>query len=240
MVDLTNIGQNILSTGSTVGATVLVVLIICLFLVPLFIGIIILVYLSQFKHKIQIREKTEGNTDRVFDEKKFRVVRRHGQDPQIQVLSGFKYHPYPPSAFIDVREKNGKMFVVAYRDKEGRLEYVNVNNNINATEYEIDQDFYFRREKRAKEKYQKENIWSFLAKATPFIVIVLVLGMVFVFWQDIFKPILDFEEQRSGHDQTIKEITENQARIMGDLARTVQRMEQLTNTETLPERNLTG
>jgi hypothetical protein len=169
----------------------------------LLIGVIIFwyffMYLPSFKHKIKLRHRTAGGTD-IIHEDLFRYRKKKGQSEKIQLRYLKENKPIPPDEARDVTTKGldyfegyitdtGEITWVTHANKPGKIEFNSLDTD--------DKEFYINEVIEAEKLYKNNNIWAFLNQHAGLFMIVFMLVLVFAFWEDITKPMIQLNGQNA-------------------------------------------
>lgn len=79
-----------------------------------------------------------------------------------------------------------------------------------------DKSFYFNRERLANQKYQVNDIWSFLNQNAGVIGLIIFCFLIFLFWTDIMQPAIEMQEKTMGISDNLAKVTANLDKIIND------------------------
>lgn len=96
-----------------------------LFASPLVIAAFVVILMKKYKHRIILRQKTKGDTDRVIDTR-FCILNKKGQAPQIKTMARRLLLPIPPDEAKDFQE-NGSIFCEGYLTEGGEVTWINID-----------------------------------------------------------------------------------------------------------------
>jgi hypothetical protein len=93
---------------------------------PLIIGLIVILIMAKYKHRIILRSKTKGDTDIIYEDK-WRIIKKKGQEEFIKLLKKRIELPLPPSDSLDMTNK-GKYFLEGYISEDDQITWINVES----------------------------------------------------------------------------------------------------------------
>lgn len=191
--------------------TVLIIIIMAVFVIW-FIW-----FFRKFEHKITIRKKTKGNTDKIiFD--KYRYVKKKGEAETIQLWSTKEYKPTPPDDAKDFTKK-GKEYVECYESDTGEFKYIEADEKLSIPTFTAidtdDKEFYANAFVQAQ-KLKRKGILEFLTENIGLIIIVLIFLITLAFWEEITLPMIKVSEANKDIAIAQAEILENLESIIRD------------------------
>lgn len=102
------------------------ILIIGLFMTPVFIAVFLILMFKQYRNKIVLRIKTKGDTDKII-QTGFRILKLKGEPEQIKTLKRRLKLPIPPDEAVDILE-NGAIFCEGYLTETGEVTWINIDS----------------------------------------------------------------------------------------------------------------
>lgn len=211
--------SGIMDMAGNIFAGIRIAFTVLLFISPLLLAIAAFLYMRSFRHTIVLRKRTKGDTD-IIVQTKWKVVKKRGEPEQIMLLKGRKKVPVPPQEALEIKA-NGTYFCEGYVSEGDEIKWIKINEKGDNVEFKAlttkDKSFYFNREKQANAKYNQENFWSFLNRNIGAIVLIIIVGMFLIFWEDVMKPITNLQTANVQISEAQAKITGEQAKLMGKL-----------------------
>jgi len=109
---------------SSFGSAMSQILIIGLYMTPIFIVIMAVLIAKKYRNKICLRYKTKGDTDKVIVTG-FAIIRRRGEAESIKTMKNRLQLPLPPDEAIDIQE-NGAWYCEGYVTETGQVTWIDV------------------------------------------------------------------------------------------------------------------
>ena len=208
-------------------------LFIGIIIAAVFVPLLIIVWLTSFKHHVTVRHLTGGKIVVVKDRGKI-IKDRKGVE-KLKLMKTPKLFKsdniaVPPDDVIETTKK-GQYYIDVYRTTSGQYFWVKDNGikkgvklpdgaiieNFEAMNT-MDRDFYAN-EWELAEKYKKKNISELIAIAAPWIVVFLMFTMLIVNWDTIAAPALESQKEslnmQKQNTVLVKEIQKTAAIMQG-------------------------
>lgn len=206
-----NIGE---MAGEAAGASAdaLIIIFGILVLIGAVIGIVMVFKLfKSYKHIVKVRIIT--NDRKYIFEDKAREVLQDGV-PFWKLKKRKDLLTVPPPEATEITQK-GKFFAECYYTEEDGYKWIqdsgSVESNFKAFTT-AQRSLYVQRLKNAMLR-KKKGIWDLLQQyVTPVILLVLVV-LILIFWQDLYKPVQESQQANARISQQQAEISQNLARI---------------------------
>lgn len=198
--------------AASTSADALIIIFGILVLIGAVIGIIMVFKLFRsYKHIVKIRVIT--NDRKYVIEDKAREVMQDGV-PFWKLKKRKDLLTVPPPEATEITQK-GKFFAECYYTEEDGYKWIqdsgNVDKNFKAFTT-AQRSLYVQRLRNAMLR-KKKGIWDLLQQyVTPVILLVLVV-LILIFWQDLYKPVQESQQSNARISQSQAEITQNLARI---------------------------
>lgn len=196
--------------------------------VTLLAALWVLINILQFKHKFIVNKVTSGADIVIIDN--FRILKRKGESPKLQLLKLRRKAPIPPKEAIKVG-KRGRYVVEAWYNENNEFTYAknDASRHLKTFIDTDDKDFYAQEVIDAK-KYDKRGLMEMLPQIAAIGGIMLMLVLLFAFWENITAPSLQAQQNYQGMISQQEKITEAQKNIMENLNEII-RKEQLIRDE---------
>jgi len=191
------------------------------FLLWFFVGIAVLglllfvLWYSSYNIRVRLRFRT-SSSDLIRDRKGKIVKGKDGVERLFYIDKAFKIRrvPPPPPQAVSLNEK-GKRFVELELSDEGGSRYIIKDREDHRFHpfSSNDRMFYINELKKAEER-KKKTIGEIVMVLAPIIAVLIILAMVFGFWDQITEPSLRAMNTMNGITQNQAEITESLKEII--------------------------
>lgn len=203
-VDVAQVASNTASSITT--------FLLWFFIIAAVIGLLLFIlWYSSYNVRVRLRFRT-STSDLIRDVKGKIIKGRDGIERLFYIDKAFKIKrvPPPPPDAVSLNEK-GKRFVELEMSDEGGTRYIIKDREDHRFHpfSSNDRMFYINELKKAEER-KKKTLGELVLMLTPFVVLLIILAMVFGFWDQITEPSIRAMN-------TMNSITANQAEITESL-----------------------
>ena len=192
-IDLGFDTAGLLQSVTSMGKTFLILFTFLILMIPIFITILNMI---TYNIRFRIRQIT-GSKKIIIDDWAKEVKGANGVEHWR--IKGKKINvPVPPPNAIEINNK-GKMVVEAYLTAEGELKYIeDKTQEVDSFQPLLskDREFYINQMRKAEER-RKKGIIEYVPVIASGLVLVLVMGLMFAFWEDITDPMVKVSQQNA-------------------------------------------
>ena len=188
-------------------------------------------FIIKHKYYITVRVLTGGK--KIVYRDRARIVKDKKGVKKLKLWKQKDRIPFPPDHVCEVTNR-GKIAADVYKTQEGQYIWCNdpgLNNGIlipegrHAHEFEalntIDRDFYAGEYEEA-EKYKRTGILSFLAQQAPLIGIIIMVVLLFIYFEDIVQPLKEMQKENIKAMEIQNRLLEQTSRILAQTGQTPQ------------------